>query len=288
MTNNIHVVTHDGKFHPDEIYACVLLAFFKNAKIRFTRTRDEKKLERYKNKRDVYVIDVGGEYHSSMLNFDHHQSTFNAVNANGNVMSSCGLIFKYLKGDIDRLPKSIATKIETFVDNLDKHDNGVEYFREVEFISLYNSSASKHRFLNAFKAACTHFQNLLGRWYEEYRMELLEEEVLDSLQDGVLYSDDMISITPRMNANPNAKVLVAKRNDAEYCIKSLNEGEAIDFSMRCPAPESWRGLSGRDLEQASGFDGMVFSHKSGFLTIVKGNKDQAVAVARYIVENQGH
>jgi uncharacterized UPF0160 family protein len=45
------------------------------------------------------------------------------------------------------------------------------------------------------------------------------------------------------------------------------------------------GLSGKELNEKSGFDNMVFCHKKLFLTIVNGDKDHALSVAKYIIDN---
>jgi uncharacterized UPF0160 family protein len=67
----INVVTHNGNFHPDEVFACATILIWaqktKN-RIRITRSRDGKTIE----KADL-VIDVGGIYDEKIGRFDHHQ-----------------------------------------------------------------------------------------------------------------------------------------------------------------------------------------------------------------------
>lgn len=107
---------------------------------------------------------------------------------------------------------------------------------------------------------------------------------LENAKDQIIFSEQKISVTPYLNASDNL-LLVSKRNDNEWCIITLNSGYDLDFSRRCSAPESWGGLSGKELNEKSGFDNMVFCHKKLFLTIVNGDKDHALSVAKYIIDN---
>ena len=56
--------------------------------------------------------------------------------------------------------------------------------------------------------------------------------------------------------------------------------------MKAPAPEEWRGLSDKELEDVSGISGMIFCHKSGYMTMLQGTLDEAIKVANLIVCNQ--
>jgi uncharacterized UPF0160 family protein len=66
----IRVVVHDGIFHSDEVFAIALMKIFINAEIDVIRTR---LIEGFINDDEIMLIDVGGEYNQSKLNFDHHQ-----------------------------------------------------------------------------------------------------------------------------------------------------------------------------------------------------------------------
>ncbi len=284
----INIVTHDGKFHPDEIYACVLLHFFTGDELKFTRTRDERIIKKAQNDIYTYVVDVGGLYEPSKNNLDHHQSTFTDVGTNGDVLSSCGLMWRKLRDTLD-VSDFIKSKVDEFTIKVDRHDNGVEYFNEVEFVSLYNyndvkGTTQKTRFKRAYAVALTHFKNMMNMWTEIERKEIIAKDVLKNASYNIIYSDEYIGVSPTLNQSDNL-LLVSPRNESEYTISSLNVGIDVDFSIRCPAPEDWRGLSGNELDEKSGFKDMVFCHKSGFITIVKGDKDSALAVAKKIIES---
>lgn len=51
------LVTHDGTFHADDIFACATLSLYLKNNIKIIRTRDPKIIEK-----GDYVFDVGGVY----------------------------------------------------------------------------------------------------------------------------------------------------------------------------------------------------------------------------------
>lgn len=283
----IKVVTHDGKFHPDEIFACVLLEWFKFDRLSFIRTRNETSLKRYRESKHHYVIDVGGEYDPSKNNFDHHQASFTDVSETGDHYSSCGLIWKEMKNNedfrkVNYLSDFIIEKISEFVRAVDRHDNGVEFFNEVEFVSMYNYANYNQmtRFKKAFKAADEYFYNKLRLWRYLDQIDSLEDEALAEAKDGIILSKHKLSVSEKLNKSDNY-LLVCERAENEYSITSLNLTDQVDFSVRCPAPKEWAGLSGKEIKE---FDkSLVFSHKNQFLTIVHGTEEDAKRIAQLIV-----
>lgn len=79
-------VTHGGKFHPDEIFATVILSkILTNIKlIRVNEVTDSMRESIAKK----LVYDIGGG------EFDHHQAGGNGQRDNGVKYASCGLIWK--------------------------------------------------------------------------------------------------------------------------------------------------------------------------------------------------
>jgi uncharacterized UPF0160 family protein len=64
------IITHNGQFHADEVFACALILEHVG-ELEIQRTRVFDAIE-YSNP-STFIVDVGGIYDSSMLNFDHHQ-----------------------------------------------------------------------------------------------------------------------------------------------------------------------------------------------------------------------
>lgn len=286
----LKVVTHDGKFHPDEIFATVLLTWWKiSYKPKFIRTRNEKALERYKSYPDTYVIDVGDEYDPEKLNFDHHQASFTDLGENGDRLSSCGILWKYIKDRedfrrINFITDFIEKKVTEFTIKVDRHDNGDENFRELDFITMYNYANMKpnDRFRKAYAAAEAYFYQKLYMWRCEEEAEKITEQAIKDAKDGIIFVDGKVSVNEKMNCSPNYLV-VSERSKGEYCIVSLNQFDVVDFSVRCPAPKEWAGLSNDGIKK---FDNnLIFCHKNLFLTIVKGTKDDAMRIAKFIIES---
>ncbi|TDE17155.1 MYG1 family protein [Dyadobacter psychrotolerans] len=85
------VITHDTAFHADDVMAVALL---RHAGYQFEliRTRDPKILESALAENNSLVLDVGGVYDPSMLNFDHHQDR--------SLLSAAGLVYEHFKEEI--------------------------------------------------------------------------------------------------------------------------------------------------------------------------------------------
>lgn len=283
----LKVLTHNGKFHPDEIIALVMLAHFKESWLHITRSRDKDVIKRFRDKKR-YIVDVGDVY-DPPFSLDHHQESFDKVNSFGNQMSSCGIMWETLKQEQFITPNMIS-RIDEFVNNVDMHDNGVRYFKEIEFISLYNYEKKSEtnpdsNFISAFKATHTYFKLLMKKWTYECMNEILHMDIISNDESynadkTVIIIPDKISISEIINST-NAKLIVYKRNDEEYIIQSLNEEIEVNFSVRCPAPEYWLGKSVGELPEVPE---LVFCHKGGFITIVKSDLETAVKVAEMIVK----
>lgn len=287
---SVKLFTHDGDFHADEIFAIVLLSHFKNVNAPIIRTRDKDILSEACKNKECYVIDVGSIYDPENLNFDHHQASFNLTNEDYENIpySSCGLIWKYLKENMFlNLSLFVINKIDDFVSRIDMLDNGIKNYYQMSIISTCNYSPDDDvtKFNKALDIAKYYFYSLLQKWETQFQKHSIEKTALENAENKIIFSEEKISVTPYLNASDNL-LLVSKRNESEWCIMTLNSGYDLDFSRRCDAPEQWGGLSGQELNEQSGFDNMVFCHKKLFLTIVNGDKEHALSVAKYIIDNR--
>lgn len=137
---NARIITHNGRFHADEIMATAMISTFANICEKI-RTRDKEIIFKYREGEEPkvlnFVIDVGGKYNPDNLWFDHHQQEFNdTYNEKSQIpLSSCGLIYKHFKNEIwssivghnvsDELMDNFYFE---FVLPLDANDNGVNQF----------------------------------------------------------------------------------------------------------------------------------------------------------------
>ena len=91
-TNNKKLITHNGSFHTDDIFAAAALSLMlekKGDSFEIIRTHDPEAIEK-----GDYVFDVGGIYDEEKNRFDHHQKSFKEKRENDILYSSFGLVWK--------------------------------------------------------------------------------------------------------------------------------------------------------------------------------------------------
>lgn len=126
-----HLVTHDGTFHADDVFAAArLLQFYPLA--RLIRTRDKVIID----DPDNVVFDVGHRYAPNENRFDHHQASAPARD-DGTPYSAFGLIGKHFGHQFVRrfskdepsidLPIDFVWNIidRTIVRHIDERDNRI-------------------------------------------------------------------------------------------------------------------------------------------------------------------
>ena len=289
MSNQIQVVTHSGIFHADEVFACALLRIaYGQDNVSIIRTRDNEVLTKATHDEDVWVIDVGGDFNPSMLNFDHHMRDFNVLNSFGNKLSSFGMVVEAL------LRRSFFSEVKDslleFSNKVDMLDNGVKKAEDLSFISVFNSyHESEHfSFYTVLQTAIGYLRSLINQWKEEITINERLEKAIEIRRNGIVASEEYIPVDERLNALEDVKLVVYKSKAGTFNIQSVNVGETKDFSVRCPSPEGWRGLRDSELIRASGGLPLVFCHVGGFLTVTSTNDiDEALRVARIIIGYKG-
>ena len=89
------IVTHDGKFHSDDVFGGGLLKLI-YPDVNITRTRDKEQI----NLADI-VFDVGFELDSSKSRYDHHQFKRDQLTRlNGVSYSSYGLLWNLFSREL--------------------------------------------------------------------------------------------------------------------------------------------------------------------------------------------
>lgn len=294
------VYTHSQQFHVDELMAIALLDtyVFKGQQYEVIRTRDAAQIAAAKNDDKTFVIDVGKEYNPEKLNFDHHQNDANLFWSNGVPYSSCGLVWKWLRDTkvldqkmnietMNRIEKELILKI-------DKHDNGISEWHEGIIFILYNRKADDPKkqdiqFNRALKAVKDYYMNFFA--YIRGHMQS-EKEIKKAIKNSenhkhiVVCDSNIKDVATKVSELCNKEIVVYPRTSNSWVIRSTPKSYNEKFTMKAPTPEQWRGLSDKELEQASGISGMIFCHKSGYMTMLQGTLDEAIKVANLIVCNQ--
>lgn len=139
--SNLTIVTHNGVFHTDEVFATAFIEVIYNREANIIRTRNHELLNKYMSDTRVYVLDVGSSYESELRNFDHHQLKDSSI-------SSFGLVFGYLlvnNSDMESIFKD-ETAVTWFrrklVDPIDHYDTNttgiIETIRNTDVVPLQN------------------------------------------------------------------------------------------------------------------------------------------------------
>lgn len=112
------VITHDTAFHADDVFAVAMLRYA-GCCFDIIRTRDATTLNEAKQDRNTIVLDVGGVFDPSMLNFDHHQDM--------NLPSAAGMIWEHFKNLIvsQEDARPFFTQFVASIDAIDTNRNNI-------------------------------------------------------------------------------------------------------------------------------------------------------------------
>ncbi|KAF2100826.1 MYG1 protein-like protein [Rhizodiscina lignyota] len=144
--------THNGHFHADEALAVYLLRLLPTySSSPLVRTRDPAQLSTCHT-----VVDVGAEYDSGKLRFDHHQREFNSIFPNRSTkLSSAGLVYLHFGKQVisqitglDEQSNDVSVLwdklYESLIEAFDANDNGIDVYDP----SALKSAGLEKRFEN--------------------------------------------------------------------------------------------------------------------------------------------
>ncbi|MFH0846310.1 MAG: MYG1 family protein [Patescibacteria group bacterium] len=296
MFKKFRIITHNGSFHPDEIFAIATLRIFlKNKfkksflkpKIEIIRTRDLSVIQD-----GDFVIDVGMKYEPENLKFDHHQGGA-GQRKNGIIFSSFGLVWNFYG-------KELCGKAEVFEDLdirlvqfLDALDNGIDTF------DLKNSNIPIYSFYELFEA-----QNFLsqqeGKDQMKYFLKLLDwaEGILkDEIEYIKILVEQKKELRDILKNNPRKSFVVLEKNYDDMTVQKVlvdypdilfliapdkgNEAWKLktvrknsqSFESRKLLPEAWAGKSGGELVGITRVEGAIFCHQGRFIAFAKTKED---------------
>jgi urease accessory protein len=293
------VVTHSQTFHPDEILAIALLErFFIKGTAEVTRTRDPHLLRKANDDPEVFVIDVGFEYNPMMRNFDHHQGDLPVAWPDGTPYSACGLVWAWLRGE-GHLPPDpeLLDEVEVrFVRMADKLDNGLAPWPVGDTLFAYNRERDQQD--GQFELARRVAHEMVDNTFYQCGLELeAKRQVREALHHrfdevhGILRmseggSHSAARLAHELSGN-TVNLIVVPRGHDQWILITAPDDLSDPFSKKCPAPEAWRGRSDFHVPLGGRRIPMVFCHKNGFMSIVRGTEADALEVAREIVLSMG-
>lgn len=301
MTQNKQIkklITHDGSFHSDDIFAAATLSLFLEKKaenFELIRTRDPEIIVE-----GDYVFDVGGVYDEKNNRFDHHQKGGAGKRENGIEYASFGLVWKKFSIELCGDQKVAELVEKKLVAPIDAGDNGFDLVQNKYEISPY--------LIQNF------FGSMHPTWKEEnltnddmflksvnIAKEILLREITHA-KDGILAGEKVVSIYE--NSSDKRIIVLDKNYPFEYILNNFPEPFFViypresdnfwgikavredpkTFKNRKNFPGSWGGLRDEELQKISGVADAVFCHRGLFMAVAK-SKEGAVKLAQIALES---
>jgi len=293
----IRIITHNGHFHADDVFAVALLELLnenKGVSYEIIRTRDQKLL----NTGD-FVLDVGGVYNPDTNHFDHHQKGGAGVRENGVPYSSFGLVWKKFGIEFS-LSEDVALQIEKkMVEYIDARDNGIDVtiFNNMQ-IFIYDSGnvieafspgfEEDRGFDEAFTEAVDVAKKILIRekikTYGAVKAKKVIILIYKNTKDKRIIVFDKYYPSNHILTNypePLYVVYPDKENNTWHTravAKNINS-----FENRKNFPKIWGGKINEELAKITGVKDAIFCHNNLFLAVAQ-SKESAIALAKKALE----
>ena len=296
--NPDYLVTHSGGFHADELLSSVVLTrLFPEARI--VRSRAP---EWITPGSDRIIYDVGGAYDAAAQIFDHHQRGA-PLRDDGQPYSSFGLVWKHYGRDYLAafgVPEAHVAAIHAafdkkFVLPVDLVDNGafdpsvagplagltLPVLLETLKPAFDDKSAEADE--RAFHAALAIARSFVEAGVSAAAAKLRAEGlVLDAIRNTgegrVLELPMGMPFRPAIiKAGADHLLFVVHPRDKDWCLTGIRRSDE-GFELRADLPKAWAGLTGSDLEAASGVKGASFCHNGRFIAAA-ATREAALALA---------
>ena len=287
----LHVATHDGVFHADEVMACaVIRAVHPDTCVHITRTRDPKGYERA----DI-VLDVGGVYNPAARRFDHHQRGFDLVRQNGHPYATAGLVWKEF-GPVLCPDFAVWQEIDSaLMEGIDAVDCGTakrppkgspRTMSLSEVISGYNPPITQQEdahfdadFIEAVEFAYGLLQRTIERAEANRAADALVRDAC--AQAGTSTVVELPQYLPWKQGvhvhAPTALYVVWPARD-QWWLAAV-PADPGSFTSKKPLPSAWCGLEGEALCEALALPDAVFCHRGGFIAAAK-SRESVMEMAR--------
>lgn len=260
------VLTHDTRFHADEVVATALLRLA-GFDFQVVRTRNEALLTEALADPNTLVLDVGGVFDSSLLNFDHHQDMA--------LPSAAGLIYENFKDAV--CPQEAQPFFERFIgviDAIDTNRNNIFGLMDTLPPGFRNVSG----LIGGFNRDVTDpvEQNAQFEKAVDFALSILTNEIHSAVQKArseAQYSARHV-LPNNVAVFEEFSTVWKEKKDHQFAVFPHANGwqiQSID-TTRAVVPES-----------IAACEGFVFRHASGFLAVVK-EKEIAIAFALTLPE----
>jgi uncharacterized UPF0160 family protein len=288
------LVTHDGSFHADDIFAAATLAIYLEKlgeTFEIIRTRDPEVIQS-----GDYVFDVGGIYDADKNRFDHHQKGGAGKRENAIEYASFGLVWKKFGVELCGSPTSAEIIDQKLVAPIDAHDNGFDLVKNLYEVSPYSIQHFFYSMRPTWQEEGVTDDEMFLKCVEIAKVTLTREII--QAQDGVKAEEIVISVYK--NTQDKRIIVLDKSYPFEYILQNFPEplfvicpsraikdkwsAKAIrndpkTFKNRKDFPSSWGGLRDEEMARVSGVSDAIFCHRALFLAVAK-SKEGAIKLAQ--------
>ncbi len=295
---NKKLITHNGSFHTDDIFAAAVLSIYlesKGEKFEIIRTRDEEII-----KTGDYIFDVGGVYDAEKNRFDHHQTGGAGQNPHGLEYSSLGLVWEKFGADVapgEQAAKIIEKKLCAPIDAWDNGQDLVEstqevapyYLQHIFYAMLPTWKESDQNLDEIFLECVALARTVLAREIVQARdMVEAEEKIIEVYQNStdkkIIVLDKNYPFEYVLIKYPEPLFVVYPRKAGDsWGAKAVRKNPKI-FENRKNFPASWAGLRDLELQKISGVADAMFCHRALFTAVAK-TKEGAIKLAQIAVES---
>jgi uncharacterized UPF0160 family protein len=304
--NKKKLITHDGSFHTDDVFACAALCLLlekKGEKFKIVRTRDEEIIKNAK-KDDSYVFDTGGIYDAEQNRFDHHQpggvgkrpALSEVEGENGIEYSSFGLVWKKFGRELcgrtsaDLIDKKLVAPVDAFDNGIDLYKNNFENilpYTIEDVLSIFSRTAFEDmdkdkQFLKALIWAKEILHREIKKASDQIKIARIIQDFYKKSKDKrlVVIDKPKVSRFEIWDALQGFKepLFVIFGDYENWSVVAMRK-EKNSFGNRKDFPNNWGGLYDENLQKVSGVSDAVFCHRGLFLAVAK-SKEGAVKLAK--------
>ena len=291
------LITHNGSFHADDIFAAAALSIYLEAKgqdFEIIRTRDMEII-----KTGDYVFDVGGVYDKAKNLFDHHQKEGAGLGPYGIDYSSLGLVWKKFGAEIagsDKAAKIIERRLCAPIDAWDngqdlvesRHEVAPYYLQNIFFAMLPTWKEAEENIDKIFLKCVKLARTVLAREIIQARdMAEAEEAIISAYKNSVdkriIVLDKSYPFEYTLINFSEPLYVVYPRKMGDWGVKAVRKNPK-SFERRKNLPASWGGLQNAEFQKISGVPDAVFCHRALFTAAAK-TKEGTIKLAKLAVES---
>lgn len=274
------LVTHNGKFHTDDVLAGAILSVYlkkQGESFQFIRTRDEAVI----STGDV-VFDIGNIYDPETARFDHHQQGRAGERENSIPYAACGLVWKHFGLKLCTSQDVWKLVDEKLVQGIDAADNGittetvlipgVKKFTFGSVIDCYlpvEEDASLESYDAAYAKAVEYTEFILERVIIDsertIKDKILARELYDMAPDKqIIVCENYIKrISKLLGVFPEPVYVIYPDQNNRWRVDAVRNSDEV-FINRKDLPREWGGLRDAALQEVSGVVDATFCHPGLF------------------------